>query len=39
MIKICANSIAHPVTLTFHNSLAAGVFANDWEKANMVPIH
>ena len=39
MIKICANSIAHPLTLTFHNSLAAGVFANDWEKANMVPIH
>ena len=39
MIKICADSIAHPLTLIFQNSLAAGIFANDWKKANIVPIH
>ena len=39
MIKICADSIAHPITLIFQNSLAAGTFANDWKKANIVPIH
>ena len=38
MIKICANSIAHPLTLIFQNSLDAGNFANDWKKANIVPI-
>ena len=39
MIKICADSIAHPLTLIFQNSFAAGIFANDWKKANIVPIH
>ena len=39
MIKICADSVAHPLTLIFQNSLVAGIFANDWKKANIVPIH
>ena len=39
MIKICADSIAHPLTLIFQNSLVAGIFAIDWKKANLVPIH
>ena len=39
MIKICADPIAHPLTLIFQNSLVAGIFANDWKKANIVPIH
>ena len=26
MIKICAESIAHPITLIFQNSLVAGIF-------------
>ena len=39
IIKTCADSIAHPLTLIFQNSLAAGIFANDWKKANIVPIH
>ena len=39
IIKICADSIAHPLTLIFQNSLVAGIFANDWKKANIVPIH
>ena len=29
MIKIYADSITHPLTLIFQNSLAAGIFAND----------
>ena len=39
IIKICADSISHPLTLIFQNSLVAGIFASDWKKANIVPIH
>ena len=39
MIKICADSIAHSLTLIFQNSIVAGIFTNDWKKANIVPIH
>ena len=39
MIKVCAHSVAHPLKLIFQNSLVAGIFANDWKKANIVPIH
>ena len=39
MIKICADSIGHPLTLIFQNSLVAGIFANDWKKANIASIH
>ena len=28
MIKICADSIAHPLTLIFQNPIIAGIFAN-----------
>ena len=27
MIKLCTNSVAHPLTLIFQNSMAAGTFA------------
>ena len=36
--KICADSIAHPLTLIFQNSLVAGIFADDWKKANIAPV-
>ena len=39
MIKICADPKAYPLTFIFQNSFVAGVFANDWQKANIVPIH
>ena len=39
MIKICADSIAHPLTLIFQNSLVAGIFANIWKKTNIFPIY
>ena len=37
MIKICANSVAHPLTLILQNSLLAGILANNRKKANIVP--
>ena len=30
MIKLCTNSVAHPLTLIFQNSMAAGTFATRW---------
>ena len=39
MIKLCADSVVHPLTMIFQNSLVAGIFANVWKKANIVPIH
>ena len=30
MIKLCTNSVAHPLTLIFRNSMAAGTFATRW---------
>ena len=39
MIKICADSKAHPRTMIFENLLVADIFANDWKKANIIPIH
>ena len=39
MIKNCADSIAYPLTLVFQDSLVAGIFANDWKKCNIVPVH
>ena len=35
MIKLCTNSVAHPLSLIFQNSVAAGTFATKWKKANM----
>ena len=39
MIKVCAHSVAHPLTLIFQNSLVAGIFVKDWKKTNIVPIY
>ena len=39
MITICADPIAHPLTLIFQISLVAGIFANNWKKANIILIH
>ena len=36
IMKICAGSIAHPLTLIFQNLIVAGIFPNDWKE---VPIH
>ena len=39
MIKLCTNSVAHPLTLMFQNSMDAGIFAAQWKRANIVPVH
>ena len=39
IIKLCTNSVAHPLTLIFQNSMDAGTFATQWKRANIVPIH
>ena len=39
IIKICTNSVSHPLTLIFQNSMAAGTFATQWKRTNIVPIH
>ena len=39
MIKLCNNSVAHPLTLIFRNSMVAGTFATQWKRANIFPIH
>ena len=38
MIKLCTNSVAHPLTLIFRNSMTAGKFATQWKRANIVPL-
>ena len=32
MIRLCINSVAHPLTLMFQNSFAAGTFPTLWKK-------
>ena len=39
MTKFCANSVTHPLTLIFQNSLGAGTFATQLKRANIVLIH
>ena len=38
MIKLCTNSVAHPLTLIIQNSMAAGTFATQWKGAIIPPI-
>ena len=35
MINICADSVAHPLTSIFKNSLAPGIFVNNWKKLTL----
>ena len=39
MIKLYNNYVAHPLALIFQNSPATGTFANQWKRANIVPIY
>ena len=38
MIQLWAIFVSRPLTLIFQNSLAAGTFAAQWKKADIVPI-
>ena len=39
MIKACDNSISFPLKLIFKSMINEGIFAEDWKKSNVVPIH
>ena len=39
MIKTCGDSITFPLKLLFKSMINVGVFPNDWNKSNVVPIH
>ena len=39
MIKLWTNYVAHPLTLTFQNSMAAGTFGTPWKRLKIVPVH
>ena len=39
MIKLCANSICKPLSITFDDCLKEGKFPSHWKKAHVVPIH
>ena len=38
MIKLCGKTIAIPLKLILQSILEEGVFSDDWEKSNVVPI-
>ena len=39
MRKLSTNSVPHLLTLIFQNSMAAGTFATQWNRSNIVPIN
>ena len=39
MIKICSESVAIPLKITFDEPLQKGIFPEIWKKANVVPIY
>ena len=39
MIKLCCHSVAHKLRLIFPKPMAAGTFATQCKRANVVPIH
>ena len=39
MVKLCAKSIALPLSVIFQSILNDGVFPDDWKKNNVAPCH
>ena len=39
MIKICDSSIVKPLSIIFCNSLNYGIFPDNWERSNIVPVN
>ena len=39
MIQLCCKSIAKPLKYLFESSLTAGIFPQNWKKANIIPAH
>ena len=38
MIQLCGKSIVKPLKYLFESSLTAGIFPEDWKKANIIPV-
>ena len=39
MIKLCGDSIIHPLKLLYESSISCGQFPDLWKKGNIVPVH
>ena len=39
MIQLCGKPIVKPLKYLFESSLTAGIFPEDWKKANIIPVH
>ena len=39
MIQLCGKEIILPLQLLFKSMLEEGIFADDWKKSNVVPVH
>ena len=39
MVKMCDESIAHPLKIIFETALKSGICPEKWKKANVVPVH
>ena len=39
MLKLCATSIAKPLSILFRNCFENQCFPKEWKKANIVPVH
>ena len=39
MLKICGESLSKPLEKIFKSCFEKGQFPNEWEKANVIPVH
>ena len=39
MMQLCGKEIILPLQLLFKSMLEEGIFADDWKKSNVVPVH
>ena len=39
MLKLCDSAIVKPLTILFKNCISQGIFADNWKKSNICPIH
>ena len=39
IVKICGSSVALPLCLIYETCLHTGVFPDNWEKVNILPVH
>ena len=39
MIKMCEESLVHPLSLIFKGCIDTGVYPDSWNKSNIVPVH